>query len=232
MPVKGRAFCSLSFRISGQVRITGKHNVYQICPQSVFYMPAGYDYTTRVVEGGQMYIIHFWAQKGFPEEPFVWRPDQPQLYERMFSQLVENIPLGQRKDLGAMGQLYRLLAQIRADSMPQPVRLPKRMLRTRSAILGRFNESDLSISELAREAGLSEAYFRREFKACFGCQPVAYISHMRIEHAKALLEAGDCSVSEAAIRSGYDNVSYFSYRFRCVTGMTPGQYRDSAEQRK
>jgi len=226
--VRGRAFCSLSFRLSGEVFVAGKQQTYHILPQSVFYMPSGYDYTTKVAVSGEMYVIHFWAEEGYPAEPFVWTPAESDVYEKLFEKIFENAPLGRRKDFGTMGQFCRLLARIRADSQPERELAPKRMLRAKAEIHQRFNDSTLTVAELAQAAGLSQVYFRREFKQCFGCQPVEYISNIRIEHAKALLEAGDCSISEAAIRSGYDSISYFSYRFRCITGLSPSQYRDSA----
>ncbi len=229
--VPGRAFCSISFRLSGQIVVAGKQQTYHVAPQSIFYMPCGYDYSTKIVEAGEIYVIHFWTLDGFPAEPFVWKPLEPRLYEKMFCQILENFPTGERKDFATMGLFYELLAKIREHSKTERTHVPKRMLQAKGEIHERFNESTLSVAELAQNAALSEVYFRREFKACFGCQPVAYISSVRIEHAKALLETGEYSVSEVAIQSGYDNVSYFSYRFRETTGMTPSQYRDNAIQK-
>lgn len=229
--VPGRAFCSISFRLSGRIVVTGKERSYQVTPQSILYMPCGYDYSTKITEAGEMYVVHFWALEGFPTEPFVWKPQEPRLYEKMFCHILEIFPTGERKDFAAMGLFYELLARIREDSQAERTRIPKRMLQAKAEIHRCFNESTLSVARLARNAQLSEVYFRREFKACFGCQPAAYISSVRIEHAKALLETGEYSVSEVAIQSGYDNVSYFSYRFRETTGMTPSQYRDTAVQK-
>ena len=226
--VPGRAFCSISFRLSGQIVVTGKQQSYCVTPQSILYMPCGYDYSTKITEAGEMYVIHFWVSDKYPTEPFVWKPQDTRLYEKMFCHILEIFPTGERKDFATMGLLYELLARIREDSQTERAHIPKRMLQAKADIHRCFNESMLSVAQLARNAELSEVYFRREFKACFGCQPVAYISSVRIEHAKALLETGEYSVSEVAIQSGFDNVSYFSYRFRKTTGMTPSQYRDNA----
>lgn len=223
--VPGRVFCSLSFRLSGRVRMEGKQKIYDVTPDSIFYMPCGYDYTTTVMDSGKAYLVHFWAEEGYPMEPFVWKPEDPQEYARLFSQLVEIYPLGCRQDFATMGLFYKLLAQIRTDSQPSREILPKRMQQARHTIYQKFNSAELSVAELAREANLSQTYFRREFKQYFGCQPIAYIRNVRMEYAKALLEAGECSVSEVAIRSGYENVSYFSYDFHRMTGQSPSRYR-------
>ena len=230
--VPGRAFCSLSFRISGAIRVDGKTQTYHVTPNSIFYMPCGYDYTTTVVDNSETYQVHFWADAGYPGEPFVWKPKEPQVYGRLFSQLVDSYPLGCRQDLATMGLLYKLLAQIRADTESTQVILPKRMTQAREWIHGNYNDPDLSVAQLAQNANLSQTYFRREFKQSFGCQPITYIRNVRIEHAKALLEAGDCSVSEVAIRSGYENISYFSYDFHRMTGHSPSGYRTGAAKKE
>lgn len=228
VPVSGRVFCSLSFRLSGRVHIRGKRQTYEVTPDSIFYMPCGYDYTTTVPENGKAYVVHFWAEGDFPKEPFLWKPEDSQGYGHLFSQLVALFPLGCRQDFSTIGRFYQLLAQIRADSQPAQQVLPRRMQKTKESIHQKFNDAELSVGMLAEEADLSATYFRREFKQYFGCQPIVYIRNIRLEHAKALLEAGECSVSEVAIRSGYENVSYFSYDFRRMTGQSPSQYRGNA----
>ena len=228
--VPGRVFCSISFRLSGEITVTGERQTYHVTPQSIFYLPSGYDYSTVITGAGSIYVIHFWVDAGYPQEPFVWRPEEPQMYERLFAQIVEGTPPGRRQDFATMGLFYRLLAQIRKDSQNPDKMIPKRMLRAKEMIHRNFNEPTLSVEMLAREAEISQTYFRREFKACFGCQPIAYIRNVRMEHARSLLEAGDYSVSEVAIQSGYENVSYFSYDFHRVTGQSPSHYRQSAAQ--
>ena len=54
-----------------------------------------------------------------------------------------------------------------------------------------------------------------------------YLREYRIQQAKKLLSREDISVSEAAMQSGFDNLSYFSTVFKKETGMTPQQYRQS-----
>ncbi len=229
--VPGRVHCSISFRLSGEITVTGDHQTYNVKPGEVFYLPSGYDYSTVITGAGSMYVIHFWVQEGYPSEPFVWKPDQPQVYERLFAQIVEGEPPGRRQDFATMGLFYRLLDQIRKDSQRPKAVIPKRMLQARETIHRNFNEPSLSVALLAQQARISQTYFRREFKDAFGCQPIAYIRNVRMEHARSLLEAGDCSVSEVAIQSGYENVSYFSYDFHRVTGQSPSSYRAAAAQK-
>ena len=226
--VPGRTFCSISFRLSGEIIVDGKTQQFHVTPHSLFYLPCGYDYTTTHLSNGSMYVVHFWVQDGFPETPFVWKPEQWQVYERLFSQIVEVCPPNQRKDFATMELFYRLLHQIRKDSNPVQAQIPKPFQQAKAYIHDNFNESTLSVALLARNAGISQTYFRKRFKEYYGCQPISYIRNVRIAHAQALLETGDYSVSEVAIQSGYENISYFSYDFHRLVGQSPSQYRSNA----
>lgn len=226
--VPGRAFCSISFRLSGEIAVVGKNQHFHVTPHSLFYMPCGYDYTTTHTSPGSMYVVHFWVQEGFPETPFLWKPEQWQLYERLFAQIVEVSPPNQRKDFATMELFYRLLRQIRTDSNPVQAQIPKAFQQAKAYIHDNFNEPFLSVALLAENAGISQTYFRQRFKAFYGCSPISYIRKVRIAHAQTLLETGDYSISEVAIRSGYENISYFSYDFHRLVGQSPSQYRSNA----
>jgi AraC-like DNA-binding protein len=81
-----------------------------------------------------------------------------------------------------------------------------------------------SVAALAEEAGVSDVYFRREFKRCAGMPPREYIRLVRLENAKALLDTALYSVSETATRCGFDSISYFSAEFRRAYGVTPSEF--------
>lgn len=82
----------------------------------------------------------------------------------------------------------------------------------------------LSMDDLASVAGFSKFHFAREFKRVTSYTVVSYLNIMRIEKAKSLLSVGGVSVKEAALASGYNNLSYFSKMFFEHTGMTPSKF--------
>lgn len=73
--------------------------------------------------------------------------------------------------------------------------------------------------------GITPEYFRKIFKAYYGVSPLKYINALKITHAKELLDSGMYSVTEAALRSGYTDLSYFSREFKKETGNSPKYYR-------
>ena len=58
------------------------------------------------------------------------------------------------------------------------------------------------------------------FKEHFHITLSQYITHLRLEHAKQLLQDTDIPVTEIAMQSGYQNVSYFIRSFKKAYSFT------------
>ena len=87
-----------------------------------------------------------------------------------------------------------------------------------------YPDSDISLEELAKLAGLSPYHLTRSFKKAFGLPPHAYQVQARLRHAKQLLKSG-MPIAEAAISSGFHDQSHLHRNFRKALGITPGQYQ-------
>jgi len=85
--------------------------------------------------------------------------------------------------------------------------------------------SDISLSELASQAGLSPHYFSLLFKRAFGVSPYRYVLSARIHRAKRLLGERKMAISEIALELGFADQSHFSKVFKTFVGSAPGQYR-------
>lgn len=81
------------------------------------------------------------------------------------------------------------------------------------------------ISDLAQKLAVSERTLIRRFNAVLGQSPLTYLQHLRIDTARALMEAGDLSIERIALYVGYSDLSSFSRLFRTRVGFTPGAYR-------
>ncbi|MCP5163157.1 MAG: helix-turn-helix domain-containing protein [Hahellaceae bacterium] len=85
--------------------------------------------------------------------------------------------------------------------------------------------SDLSVTELASRACLSERHFKRRFKLATGESPLHYLQRVRIDHARTLLENTQTSVERVGLACGYSDNAFFRQLFKRFTGLTPLQYR-------
>lgn len=85
-----------------------------------------------------------------------------------------------------------------------------------------YNKS-FSLSELTDMSGISESHFRSLFRTIIGYAPVEYQHRIKVHKAKDMLLSGDCNVSEAAERVGFQDIYYFSKVFKKITGISPSK---------
>lgn len=90
----------------------------------------------------------------------------------------------------------------------------------------------LTLSRLAQEAHLSESYFSTLFKKGCGYAFREYLSKVRVDRAKELLEKTNMGVTEISQAVGFDSQSYFSKVFHRRAGVSPSEYRDKLREDK
>ncbi len=83
-------------------------------------------------------------------------------------------------------------------------------------------EKPLSLDGIAAEVGISKYYFSREFKRVTGQTPVEYLNKARCREAGQMIRDGS-SVSEAALRCGFENLSYFTRTYKKYIGELPSR---------
>lgn len=91
-------------------------------------------------------------------------------------------------------------------------------------ILGHL-EQELTLDELAKEAGMSRSYYSTMFKMLNGVSVWTYITNQRISKAQYMLEESDISILEISEKCGFGNISNFNRAFKKITGKTPREYR-------
>lgn len=94
--------------------------------------------------------------------------------------------------------------------------------RAKDYLRARFNEA-VSLDELEAVTGLSRFHLVRLFTKHVGIPPHAYQTHVRIEQARALLQAGTRPAS-AALSVGFADQSHFTRHFKRILRITPGDY--------
>lgn len=87
---------------------------------------------------------------------------------------------------------------------------------------------DIQVEEYAKKLHMSTCWFIRSFKQYAGMPPGKYITSIRVNKAKELLESTDYTVGEIGTIIGYENPLYFSRIFKKQTGLSPAEYRKAA----
>jgi len=81
----------------------------------------------------------------------------------------------------------------------------------------------VTISELAREAGLSTFHLIRVFRASFGLPPYKYLEQVRIQQARRLIRHG-FPLTHVVHATGFSDQSHLTRYFKRIVGVTPGSY--------
>lgn len=94
-----------------------------------------------------------------------------------------------------------------------------------------FNPADdYKIPELAKNLSMSESKMTRLFRSLYGISIHRYIQNQRLEKAASLIAGKNLNVSEAALQSGYNNMSWFSKEFKEKFGISPKKFSISQNQ--
>ncbi len=84
---------------------------------------------------------------------------------------------------------------------------------------------DISASTVASTLGYSVGYFSTFFRKVVGVPFVQYLSNMRLEYAKKLLEIEKYTVNEICAMSGFGSYSNFLKAFKKKYGVLPKEYK-------
>jgi AraC-like DNA-binding protein/ligand-binding sensor protein len=101
------------------------------------------------------------------------------------------------------------------------------LIKVASDLVNRKPNMPFAVAEIAAAARMTPNHFSALFRSYTGRSFSTYLTEKRIEMAKGLLSDLTLNIAEIGRMVGYNDPSYFTRRFKQVTGMTPGEYRNS-----
>ena len=113
----------------------------------------------------------------------------------------------------------------RVPAVPPCTGLPLHKLTRVQAFINTHLAEGLRLKQLAAVIHMSTFHFTRMFKQATGRSPHAYLTALRIEHAKELLTDSKLPLIEVAARVGFQTQGHFTGVFHRYTGVTPRVFR-------
>lgn len=151
-------------------------------------------------------------------------PDRDALHRAYFTAAV--LPLNtQESAQKLMGILAQHLGMLGGEGEIQPRRVEPATISRAKAYIHEHLTDKLYLAEVAKVVNLNTFYFCKFFRKITGQSFTDYVSQLRIEKAKALLQRGGVSVTEVAYASGFNSLTHFNRIFKKLTGVSPSIFR-------
>lgn len=198
-------------------------------PSDVIFHPAGEAHADEFADaGGRCFNVQFspdWLERlGVPapslgpcdssgDGPVAW------LATRLYGEFRAADDLAPLAIEGLALEIFAESARrARAHATPRWIRTATHYLRAH------FGER-LTLSEVARAAGVHPVHLAREFRRRRHCTIGEYVRRLRVEFACRELSSTDAPLAEIALAAGFSHQSHLTRTFKKLTGMTPAKYR-------
>ncbi len=120
------------------------------------------------------------------------------------------------------GIAYNRTGQIKRKSVPNKNDIERiEILREQ---IQRKPAENYDAESVAENLGMSISKLNRNFRTLYGTSLHAYVQEKRLEYSAHLIREHNFSVSEAAQKSGYNNMSHFSVAFAKKFGILPKDF--------
>ena len=96
-------------------------------------------------------------------------------------------------------------------------------VRTARALLHERLTEPPTLEELAETVGCGPFTLLRAFRSAYGLPPHAYLTNLRVQRARAMLDDG-LRPADVAARVGFTDQSHLNRHFKRIVGVPPGAY--------
>lgn len=217
---KPRNFCVLSYRLEGDVTFWQGTKSFHAQSEDLVFIPRHLAYRQENPKPERLIAVHFESDRPLPREIAVCHATSATETANAFLALLRtyerSLPLAQQ--LAAFYHLCSLVPTTTASTY-SPV-----FLVAMAYFSGHYLQAQFSISEWAKNTGISQSYLRNLCLQYLGVSPNAYLASQRFVHAKALLSSGYYTVRTVAELCGYENPKNFSTAFAKHSGFSPRDY--------
>ena len=188
-------------------------------------------------DNGDGCTVHFLSplQEGQAKKPVLIQKGQTD-YE-VFGNVIRELDKfsqqqGNGYQLAVKGQLFLFLYYAYGRGILFAEKKPGHAREKIKGILDYIREhfgEEISIKQAAELCFYSESHFMKYFKQYAGMPFIQYLNDYRLTRAGEFLQNTEESVTQIALKCGFENLSYFNRLFRRKFGVTPGQYRGEKE---
>ena len=121
-------------------------------------------------------------------------------------------------------ELLIVMYRLQTQELSQALSENEKLIQSAAKYISSHLSEDITLSFLAQKFAMSDSHFSRTFKQYTGLGVSKYIKLCRLKKAEELLVAGGFSVTQIALKCGFNNSNYFISEFKKHQGITPFKY--------
>lgn len=219
----------LIYKLSGEVITHFNGKTVRITPGTVYILPKcdNADYYIERTKVGDCIDIFFDTDSPLSDELyFVDFSSNPKIYD-LFQKACR---LWNSKANGyyykSMSVVYEILYEMLLKSKKYiPSSSYKKISDGVEYIKKHLYDKNIDYYMPSKLCGISYTYFKKLFIENFGVPPIQYVNALRLERAEELILTNQYSVNKIAELCGFENVYYFSKKFKEKYQYAPTIYR-------
>lgn len=185
----------------------------------LFLKLSGYSWNKRMIQELGLEILTGLLQlmRSYElDEEIVFGADSNLIEEVAACRLLTDLERWTRKTCTKTAEEVRSLRKSSADRLANEAK---------NYVLNHFSDPGLSVETICSVLHVSPAYFSTTFKKQTGQSFVSFLTEVRMNEAKRLLETTDEKTYIITSKVGYTEANYFSYAFKKQFGISPTRYR-------
>lgn len=229
--------CEVYINLSGDVTFAVENRVYAVSRgTAIITMP--YEYHHCIYQSNAPHS-HFWItftaqqEQDFLKRFFIREKginNRIDLSEAELSELcdvLESLLEHKGDGLDRRVLILRFFQILSEGTIKQPTAQTQQMPKDVEKALAYMDahlQEDIDIKQLAALCNVSVNTLERHFKSSLGISPFEILKRKRLFASMMYLKSG-CTVTEAALKSGFADWSNYIQLFRKKFGITPGQYK-------
>ena len=170
-----------------------------------------------------------------PEAPVMEIGDDAEislLYDRLIREAQLKPPCYQALSQALLYQIVALMGRKMAILQDEAgYQLRQKLMRAVEYMHSHYGDPQ-SLDAYAAQCGMSRFRFAHAFRLHMGQSPYAYLTRLRLEHARELLAGSDLKIADVARACGYENPLYFSRLFSQRFQLSPTRYRRESQAKE
>lgn len=219
---RARNFDALSIRMQSDARFDTGSETIRVHSGDVAFVPSGCGYT-RHCTVDKMIVIHFLMDPPPPDAKIhvIRNHDYDAIYALFRKALMEWTEKKPGYYYRATALLYRIFGQLYRQPESEGKSMKPLVVRAISLMKVELKNPKCSVSWIAKRLSVSEAYLRRLFQQELGQSPKQYLTDLRLQHARDLLNAGYDTISVISEKVGFTDPKNFATAYKKYYGYPP-----------